>query len=75
MKKLIRKALHLKLVILFVYENIKIYFQKAKFQVDLKKLWLLRELKILCHGHTLLVTLTVKNLLEQFMKKNCKKEI
>ena len=28
-----------------------------------------------CHGHMLLVILTVKNLLKRFTKKNCKKQI
>ena len=34
-----------------------------------------KKLKILYHGHMLLVILTVKKLLERFMKKNCKKQI
>ena len=34
-----------------------------------------KKLKILCHGHTLLVILKVKKLLERFTKKNCKKQI
>ena len=32
-------------------------------------------LKILCHGHMLLVILTEKKLLENFVKKNSKKQI
>ena len=35
----------------------------------------LKNLKILCHGHMLLLTLTLKKLLESFTKKCCKKQI
>ena len=43
------------------------------FQIGLKKLLLLKKLKILCHGHMLLVILKVRKLFECFIKKNCKK--
>ena len=36
-KKLMIKILNLKLVILLEYQNIKTFFQKAMFQIDLKK--------------------------------------
>ena len=39
------------------------------FQIDLKKFLRLKKLKILCHGHMLLVILTVKKLLKRFTKK------
>ena len=64
-----------KLVILLEYENIKIFFQKAMFQIGLKKLLGLKNLKTVCHGHMLLVILKVKILLERFTKQNCKKQI
>ena len=52
------------------YKNI---LQKAMFQISLKKFLLLKKLKTLCHGHTLLVILKTKKLLERFTKKNYKK--
>ena len=51
------KILNLKLVILLEYQNIKRFLQKAIFQVGLKKFLLLKKLKALCCGHTLLVIL------------------
>ena len=47
--------------------------QKSTLQVGLKKFLLLKKLNILCSGHMLLVTLTVKKLLERFTNKNYKK--
>ena len=45
------------------------------FQIGQKmQLWL-QKLKILFHGHMLLLILTEKKLLEGFTKKNCKKQI
>ena len=52
------------------YKNI---LQKAMFQISLKTFLLLKKLKTLCHGHTLLVILKTKKLLERFTKKNYKK--
>ena len=40
-----------------------------------KKSLSLKKLKILFHGHKLLMILMVKKLLEHFMKKNCKRQI
>ena len=40
-----------------------------------RKFLLLEKLKILCHGHMLLVILMVKKLLAHFMKKNYKLQI
>ena len=67
------KIINLKLVIQLEYQNIKRFLQKTIFQIDLKKFLLLQKLKLLFHGHMLLVTLKVKQLLERFTKKNYKK--
>ena len=40
-----------------------------------EEVFVLKKLKILFHGHMLLVILKVKKLLERFRKKNCKKQI
>ena len=55
------------------HQNIKTFLQKAMFQISLKKFLWLKRLKILCHRHMLLVILRVKEFLERFTKKNCKK--
>ena len=68
------KIINLKLVIQLEYQNIKRFLQKAIFQIDLKKFLLLQKLKILFHGHMLLVILKVKQLLECFTNKNYKKQ-
>ena len=74
MKRLIKKVLNFKLMITSEYQDIKIFFQKTFFQVDLKKILLLKKLKMLFHGHILLVIFTkVKTLFERFMKKLQKK--
>ena len=49
------KILHLKLVMLLECQNIKLFLQKAMFQIGLKKFLLLQKLKILFRGHILLV--------------------
>ena len=67
------KIINLKLVIQLEYQNIKRFLQKTIFQIDLKKFLSLQKLKILFHGHMLLVILKVKQLLERFTKKNYKK--
>ena len=64
-----------KLVIMFEYQNIKIFLQKAMFQICLQKFLWLQKLKIVCRGHILPVILTGKKLLEYFTKENCKKQI
>ena len=69
------KTLNLKLMILFEYQNIKTFLQKAMFQIGLKKFLRLKKLKTLCRGHMLLVILKAKKLLERFTKRNCKKQI
>ena len=47
------------------------FLEKVKFQIGVKKFLWLKKLKILCHGHVLLVNLTLKKLLERFTEKNC----
>ena len=51
------------------YKNI---FLKDILQIGLKKFLWLKKLKIQFHLHMLLMILIVKELLENFMKKNCK---
>ena len=65
LKKSMIKILNLKLV------NIKIFLLNGICQIDQKKYSLLVKLKILCHGHMLLMVLVVKRLLVRFMKMNC----
>ena len=47
------------------------FLEKVKFQIGVKKFLWLKKLKILRHGHVLLVNLTLKKLLERFTEKNC----
>ena len=73
--KEILKVLNLKLVIYLEYQNTKTFLQKAMSQVGLKKYLWLKKLKILFHGHTLLVILKEKKLLERLGKRHFKKQI
>ena len=59
-------------ILLLKYQNIKIFLQRVKFQIGLKKFLLLKKLKTLCCGYILLVILKVEKLLERFLKNNCK---
>ena len=61
--KIIAKVLNLKLVIMLEYQNIKIFLQKAVFEIVLKKFLLLKRFKKLSRGHMLLVIVTEKKLL------------
>ena len=54
------------------YQDIKIFLEKAMFQMILKKFLLLQKLKILFQGHMLLEILKVKKLLGPFPKKSLK---
>ena len=64
------KILNLKLVIRWVYQNIKaILPKKIALQTGLKNLLQLKELKILCRGHMLLIISTVQKLLKGLTKK------
>ena len=73
-KKLMIKMLSLKLVMFLEYQNMKIFLQMATFQIGLKKVLLLQK-KILFRGYMLLVILKTRELVERFVKKNCKKQI
>ena len=55
--------------------NLKTCFQKFVFQICLKTFLWFQMLKILLHGHMLLVIFKMKKLLEPIMKENCKKQI
>ena len=55
--------------------NLKTCFQKFVFQICLKTVLWFQMLKILLHGHMLLVIFKMKKLLEPFMKENCRKQI
>ena len=55
--------------------NIKIFLLKDTCQISRKKFLLVVKLKILYHGHMLLMISMVKKLLLHFMKKSCKKQI
>ena len=55
--------------------NLKTCFQKFVFQICLKTFLWFQMLKILLHGHMLLVIFKMKKLLEPIMKENCKKWI
>ena len=68
-----KKILNLKLVKLLEHQNIKTFLQKITLQIGLKKFLWLKKLKILCHGHMLLIILMVKKLLEHFYKKELQK--
>ena len=57
---------------LLKYQN-KTFLQKVTFQIGLKTFLRLKKLKILYHGHMLLMILKKKKLLEQFAKMNYKK--
>ena len=66
---------NLKLVIMLELPNTKIFSLKDIHQTGLKKFLLLVKLIIQFHGHMLLMISMVKELLEHFMKKNCKRPI
>ena len=51
------------------------FLQKAMLQIGLKKCLQFKKLTILCRGHMSLVILKINQLLESFIKKNCKKQI
>ena len=57
------------------YPNRKTLLQKVMFQIDLKKCFCFKKLKLMCRVHIFLVILMVKKLLERFTKKNYKKQI
>ena len=72
MKILMEKVLNSKLVIMLGFQNKKTFLLNDALKIGQKKFLLLAKLKIQFRGHTLLVTWMVNQLLEVFMKKNCK---
>ena len=58
-----------------IISKYKIFLLKDTHQIRLKKFLLLAKLKILFHGHMLLMISMVKKLLERFMKRNYKRLI
>ena len=67
------KILYLKLVILLKYQNTNTFFQKAMFQIGLKKFSLLQKLKTLFCGHAI-SDLKVEEIVGTFYKKELKKK-
>ena len=59
----------------FKIGDTKMFLLKDTHQIGLKKFLLLVKLKIQFHGHMLLTISMVKKLLENVMKKNCKRLI
>ena len=57
------------------FQNTKTFLLKGTLKIGQKKFLLLAKLKIQFRGHMGLVTCMVNQLLEVFMKKNCKKLI
>ena len=66
------KILNLKLVIVSEFLNARIFLLKGICQIGQKKYFLLKKLKILYHGHMLLMILMINKLLVLFMKMNYK---
>ena len=58
-RKIMKEVPDLKLAFMWHYQNTKIFLQSAISKVDLKMLLWLKNLKILCWGHTFLVILTL----------------
>ena len=54
------------------YKNI---FAKGHVPIWSEEIFVIKKLKIWCHGHMLLMILAEKKLSECFMKTNCKKQI
>ena len=71
----IKEILNLKLVIMSEFLSTRIFLLKDMFLIGQKKFLQLKKLKILYHGHMLLMILKMKRLLEVFIKKNCRKLI
>ena len=64
------KILNLKLVVMLEYQTTKTFLLQDILQIGQKKFLCLKKLKILFHGHMLLM----KKLLEHFMKKDCRNQ-
>ena len=76
-QKLIIKILNFKLLILLEYQYIykKTFLQNTMFQIGLNRFLSLQKLTILYLGHMLLIISMEIELLELYMKTNCKKQI
>ena len=76
-QKLIIKILNFKLVILLEFKIYikKTFLQNTMLQIGLNRFLSLQKLKILYLGHMLLMISTENELLELYMKTNCKKQI
>ena len=57
------------------YQNIKIFLKKITLQIGWVGVFVIKIVKVLCSGHMLLIILTEKEMLEHFLKKNCKTKI
>ena len=58
-----------------IYHSTKIFLLKALLKIGLTKFLRLTKLKILYHGHMLLMILMVKKKLELFKKNHCKNKL
>ena len=63
----------LKLITMREYQNTRIFLQRDKLQVGLRKSLCSRNCKTLYHGHMLLVISTVKRFLKHSMKNRCRR--
>ena len=54
---------------MYEFQSIKTFFLKAILQISQKKYLLLNNSRILLHGHMFLVIITVKKMLERFVKE------
>ena len=61
-----------KMVIMWEYQNIRMFLQNVTLKIGLKVFVIKKKLKILCLGHMLLMILMKKKLLEHFTKMNGK---
>ena len=64
-----------KMVIMWEYQNIRMFLQNVTLKIGLKVFVIKKKLKILCLGHMLLIILMKKKLLEHLTKMNGKKQI
>ena len=74
-KKLTTSTQNLNFAILPEYRNIKLFLQKAMFQIGMKKFLWLYKLKKINPWTCYQLMLKVKKLLERFAINNCKKQI
>ena len=70
--KIMKKIPDLKLVTMKVQSY---FYENITFKIGLRKFFSLKKLKVLFRKDMLLVVLMMKELLERFKKKNCKKRL